>query len=104
MTHQPLQIAELSSAQILKVKRGQPIIIHAPITSGMHLSVMLDELQHKKAVSAFKHGKGLTVILNQSMHGSGIFKDIGSVLGELGGEALGTFISGRGKKGGMLSG
>lgn len=101
MTHKPLQIAQLSSAQLLKVKKGLPVIIK----QGSSLKVMLDELQHKRAVSAFKHGKGLTVILNQAMHGSGVFTDIGKVLGELGGEALGTFITGRGaKKGGMLSG
>ena len=96
MTHKPCEIAKLSPGQILKVKKGLPVIIKP----GKDIKVMLDELQHRQATAAFKKGKGLTVILSSAMHGSGVFSDVGKVLGELGGEALGTFLTrGRGKKG-----
>ena len=96
MTHKPCEIAKLSAAQILKVKKGLPVIIKP----GKAMKVMLDELQHRQATAAFKKGKGLTVILSSAMQGSGVFSDVGKVLGELGGEALGTFLTrGRGKKG-----
>jgi len=96
-THHPFEIEPLSRVQQLKVKKGEPIIIKPKQTA--KVVVLLDTLQFEKAKKAHGKGKGIKVVLspthNAHVHtgeGGHLFHDIGGILGQAGGEFLGSGV------------